>query len=83
VAENSPAATIGKFGIGLGAGFGLYWLIRNLGYGAGGGFGFERPGGGGLEHFWLTLLGPGGNCGAFCPILIPPNNYKFLLRLIS
>lgn len=39
MADDSAAATIGKFGLGLGAGFGLYWLIRNLGFGRGGGFG--------------------------------------------
>lgn len=42
MAENSFAATVGKFGLGAGVGFGLYWLFRNLGFGEGGGFGGGR-----------------------------------------
>lgn len=46
MAENSSAETVGKFGVGLGVGFALYFLIRNLGlgggFGAGGGRGDDR-----------------------------------------
>ena len=42
MAENSSAATVGKFGVGLGVGFALYFLIRNLGFGGGFGFGGGR-----------------------------------------
>ena len=42
MAENSSAETVSKFGVGLGVGFALYYLIRNLGFGGGGlgGLGF-------------------------------------------
>jgi hypothetical protein len=39
VTENSAAATVGKFGLGLGVGFGVYLLIRHLGFGGAGGAG--------------------------------------------
>ena len=42
MAENSSAEGVVKFGLGLGVGFGLYLLIRNLGFGGGLGFGGER-----------------------------------------
>ena len=35
MAESSTAETVSKFGVGLGVGFALYWLIRNLGFGGG------------------------------------------------
>ena len=41
MAENSSAETVSKFGVGLGIGFALYYLIRNLGFGGGLGFGGE------------------------------------------
>ena len=42
MAENSTAETLGKLTLGVGVGFGLYWLIRNFGFG-----GFGLGGGGG------------------------------------
>lgn len=39
MAESSAAEAIGKFGLGLGAGFALYLLIRNVGFGGGDGEG--------------------------------------------
>lgn len=33
MADNSAAETLGKLTLGIGAGFGLYWLIRNFGFG--------------------------------------------------
>ena len=42
MAENSPAETVSKFGVGLGVGFALYLLIRNLRFGGGLGFGGGR-----------------------------------------
>ncbi len=39
MAENSSAETVSKFGVGLGVGFALYFLIRNFGFGGGFGFG--------------------------------------------
>jgi len=56
------------------------------GGGAGGGFGFETPGSGRGETALSlsTRLGRrGGGCGAFCPISIPPNEFRYHLRLIS
>lgn len=35
MADNSAAETISKFGVGLGVGVALYFLIRNLGFGGG------------------------------------------------
>lgn len=42
MAESSTAETVSKFGVGLGVGFALYFLIRNLGFGGGFRFGGER-----------------------------------------
>ena len=42
MAEESSAGGVVKFGLGLGAGFGLYFLIRNLRLGGGFGFGGSR-----------------------------------------
>lgn len=42
MANNSPAAAVGKFGLGAGVGFALYLLIRNLSFGGGFRFGGER-----------------------------------------
>jgi hypothetical protein len=39
MAEKSSVETISKFGVGLGVGFALYYLIRNLGFGGRFGFG--------------------------------------------
>lgn len=72
MAENSTAATIGKFGLGLGAGFGLYWLIRNLGFGAGGGFGGERGEGTGAPT-------PGPSPEISAPPSIPRDEVPLLL----
>ena len=44
MAENSSAETVSKFGVGLGIGFALYYLIRNLGFGGGRSFGGEGEG---------------------------------------
>ena len=41
MAESSTAETVSKFGVGLGVGFALYLLIRNLGFGGGRSFGGE------------------------------------------
>jgi hypothetical protein len=49
MAENSTAETLGKLTLGVGVGFGLYWLIRNFGFGGfglGGGRGDSRSDGG-------------------------------------
>lgn len=42
MAESSAAEGVVKFGLGLGVGYGLYLLIRNLSFGGGLGFGGER-----------------------------------------
>jgi hypothetical protein len=47
VADDSPAAVVAKLGLGIGVGFALYHLIRNLRFGGGFGFGGERERGDG------------------------------------
>lgn len=42
MADNSSAETVSKFGVGLGLGVALYFLIRNLSFGGGRGQGEGR-----------------------------------------
>lgn len=84
MAENSSAETVSKLGVGIGIGFALYWLIRNLGFGGGvRGRGEGRAEGEGRDDLEQMARGEIERLKQLTPSSIPPDLTRLLFRVKS